>query len=175
MFRMMKNNAWIVTYFEVYSNPSKYTTLKLYEFEVYEWMFCYQKLDLYECHLKCTSFKIILEKISTFETKMLEYYNQFLKTFKVRLKIDWILGLDYFWVWISKNFSEILLLLFDFYWYKLLWIWTHYYMYSISMYTNLKCTTFSAARKLVYFKRLLYKVGQWKSTISRSQFTKIPF
>ena len=39
-----------------YSNPSKYTTLKLYEFEVYEWIFCYQKLDLYECHSKCTSF-----------------------------------------------------------------------------------------------------------------------
>ena len=41
-----------------YSNPSKYTTLKLYEFEVYEWIFCYQKFDLYECHLKCTSFRI---------------------------------------------------------------------------------------------------------------------
>ena len=87
---------------------------------------------------------------------MLEYYNQFLKTFKVRLKIDWILGLDYFWVWISKKFSEILLLLFDFYWYKLLWIWTLYYVYSISMCTNSKCTTFSAAHKLVYFEGLLY-------------------
>ena len=89
---------------------------------------------------------------------MLEYYNQFLKTFKVRLKIDWILGLDYFWVWISKNFSEILLLLFDFYWYKLLWIWTLYYVYSISMCTNSKCTTLSAARKLVYFEGLLYSI-----------------
>ena len=29
-------------------------------------------------------------------------------------------------------------------------------MYAISMYTNLKCTTFSAARKLVYFEGLLY-------------------
>ena len=28
------------------------------------------------------------------------------------------------------------------------------------MYTNLKCTTFSAARKLVYFKGLLY-YGKW--------------
>ena len=102
---------------------------------------------------------------------MLEYYNQFLKTFKVRLKIDWILGLDYFWVWISKKFSEILLLLFDFYWYKLLWIWTLYYVYSISMCTNSKCTTLSAARKLVYFEGLLYlHVGSLMSQCSEKDF-----
>ena len=40
-----------------YSNPPIYTTLVLYEFDLYEYIYCYQKFDLYECHPIYTNFR----------------------------------------------------------------------------------------------------------------------
>ena len=147
----------------MYSNPSKYTTLELYEFEVYEWTFCYQKLDLFECHSKCTRFWNIFTGFhATSWMKSKEKSLDFLK--KRLMKALFEDNSNHNQLTCASNSS------FAFFFEKILllikWItvilcsekfqdWPLYYLYSISMHTNSKCTTFLAARKLVYFEGLL--------------------